>query len=497
MHTHRVHGIFESIASVRALVAGDFILDRYVFGQATGISYEAPVPSIRIAREELRAGGAAFAARCAAALGARVSCCGWIGTDSAGDAIRRELRSAAIDADALVPTSRTAERTRFFGFVQSAERAVHPVLHVERDAVVSSSSAQLAERIRIAAADCDVLILSDSGKGALSDDVIAAGREAAESCGVPVVVDPYLGLPLDRFAFTHTIIVNRFEAAKAAGVFIDSQESCRKAAQAILKMTSVRSVVITLDKDGMFLCPRGGRDLFLPTIPQQAYDVAGAGDVVTCAFAVALGAGATEADAAELANIAAGLEVQKIGAAPVLKEEIVAAVLRAQRMPNAKLKTTAELLPLLEMRRANGEKVVFTNGCFDILHVGHIEYIKYAREQGDLLVLGLNTDESIRAIKGPARPILNEEDRARVLAALEDIDYIVLFGDPTPQDLIEAVRPDVLVKGEDWREKGVVGREFVESYGGKVVLAPLVNGISTSNIVDRILEKHRETAASG
>ena len=231
----------------------------------------------------------------------------------------------------------------------------------------------------------------------------------------------------------------------------------------------------------------------LPTNPREVHDVTGAGDMVLSVIAFVVGAGSSIADAARLANIAAGIEVGKIGVAPVSREEILRELL-GYHPSLEKIKTVKELKDLLNKHRSKRDRIVFTNGCFDILHRGHVEYLGFARNQGELLVVGLNTDRSVNNMKGPSRPVLPEQDRARIIAALEDVDYVVLFDEPTPEELIREVRPDVLIKGEDWREKGVVGREFVESYGGKVVLAPLVQGISTTDIISRIVEKENQRA---
>jgi D-beta-D-heptose 7-phosphate kinase/D-beta-D-heptose 1-phosphate adenosyltransferase len=224
----------------------------------------------------------------------------------------------------------------------------------------------------------------------------------------------------------------------------------------------------------------------VPTRPRPVYDVTGAGDMVISVVAIALAAGAALPDAVRLANVAGGLEVQKFGVQTVSRQEIISELLEEARRSGDKVRTLENLLIDLQRHRAQGEKIVWTNGCFDVVHAGHIEFLEFSGRQGDVLVVGLNSDSSIRNIKGPDRPICSERHRIRVLAALEVVDYIVIFDEPTPERLIRAVRPDALVKGEDWRKKGVVGREFVESYGGRVVLAPLIQGLSTTALVDRI-----------
>jgi D-beta-D-heptose 7-phosphate kinase/D-beta-D-heptose 1-phosphate adenosyltransferase len=224
-------------------------------------------------------------------------------------------------------------------------------------------------------------------------------------------------------------------------------------------------------------------------VPKDVYDVSGAGDMVLSVFGFVVGSKNSFEDAAMIANVAAGVEVGKIGAVPVSKSEILSELMGGSNPLYAKIKVLNELEEILNRHRKENKKIVFTNGCFDILHVGHIEYLKFSRKQGDVLVIGLNTDRSVREQKGDKRPFVSEDERARLISALEDVDYVILFDDLTPEKLIRRVKPDVLVKGEDWKEKGVVGREFVESYGGKVILAPLVKDVSTTDIVSRILER--------
>jgi D-beta-D-heptose 7-phosphate kinase/D-beta-D-heptose 1-phosphate adenosyltransferase len=225
-------------------------------------------------------------------------------------------------------------------------------------------------------------------------------------------------------------------------------------------------------------------------VPKDVYDVSGAGDMVLSVFGFVVGSNNSFENAAMIANIAAGVEVGKIGAVPISKSEILSELMGGTNPLYTKIKVLDELEEKLNKHRENNERIVFTNGCFDILHIGHIEYLKFSRQQGDVLVIGLNTDRSVREQKGDKRPFVSEDERARLISALEDVSYVILFDELTPEKLIRRIKPDVLVKGEDWKEKGVVGREFVESYGGKVVLAPFVNNVSTTDIVTRILERN-------
>ena len=309
--------------------------------------------------------------------------------------------------------------------------------------------------------------------------------DLARQANKKVLVDPS---PIDdysKYRRATLITPNRKEASIAVGFDINTPDSAARAAEQLIRELALEAVVITLDCEGAYLKTKDIAEL-IPTRPRSVYDVTGAGDMVLAALAVTLAEGHDYVAAVELANRAAGLEVEKFGNATVTKDEIVNDIFSEDRRRTGKIRSVDALLDELAWRRKQNETVVFTNGCFDVVHRGHIEYLKFTKQQGDIVVLGLNSDGSVRTIKGPDRPINNEHDRAAVLAALETVDYITIFDNPTPIDLIMKVRPDVLVKGEDWAEKGVVGREFVESYGGRVMLAPLLKGKSSTATIEKI-----------
>jgi D-beta-D-heptose 7-phosphate kinase/D-beta-D-heptose 1-phosphate adenosyltransferase len=279
---------------------------------------------------------------------------------------------------------------------------------------------------------------------------------------------------------------NRYETERATGIGLEDPKAWPLAARKLVEDLELSSCLITLDRDGMFLAGRDGTAIHTSTAPREVYDVTGAGDVVLATFGLFLIAGADPEIAARLANAAAGLEVGKQGAAVVSRAELAAALAQSLTGSRGKVLTLAELLPVLEGRRREGLRVCFTNGCFDLLHAGHIESLEFARAQGDLLVVGLNSDASVRQIKGEGRPVYPAADRARILAALEAVDYVVIFDEVRAENIIRAVRPDVLVKGEDWQGKVVDGSEFVQSYGGRVILAKLLEGRATSGTIQRL-----------
>jgi D-beta-D-heptose 7-phosphate kinase/D-beta-D-heptose 1-phosphate adenosyltransferase len=331
------------------------------------------------------------------------------------------------------------------------------------------------------------VILGDYGKGVVSQSLLNTLKKRCREKGIWLSLDPKPVHKLDLRGLS-LITPNRKEASEAAGFEIDCPEAAGRAAAKLAEKLGLEAVVVTLDSQGAFLLA-GAKSKLVPTKPRSVYDVTGAGDTVLAMLAASLAAGADYETAVQLANVIGGIEVQKFGAAVVTVEEMINEIVAADQGKTGKVQTLDSLVQELEWRKAQGLKVVFTNGCFDIVHTGHIEFLKFCRRQADVVVVGLNSDDSVRSIKGPDRPINNQFDRAAVLSALESVDYVTLFDEPEPLRLIEAVRPDVLVKGQDWAEKGVVGADFVESYGGKVVLAPLVKDKSTTTVIDRIRSK--------
>jgi D-beta-D-heptose 7-phosphate kinase/D-beta-D-heptose 1-phosphate adenosyltransferase len=308
---------------------------------------------------------------------------------------------------------------------------------------------------------------------------------SARKAGKKVLVDPPLDTDYSKFAGASLITPNRKESSHAVGFEIETIDDAEKASTQLMNALNLDTVVITLDKEGAFLRTK---DLakHIPTLPRNVYDVTGAGDMMLAMLAVALGAGCNEQTALQLANIAGGIEVEKFGVATVSVDEIVNEIISTHKGKTGKIHSAQDLTHQLDFHRQQRETIVFTNGCFDVLHRGHIEYLKFCKKQGDIVVLGLNSDASVRQLKGPERPVNNQHDRAAVLAALESVDYITIFDEPDPLELIKQVRPDVLVKGADWADKGVIGREFVESCGGRVELAPLLEGKSSTSTIDKL-----------
>jgi D-beta-D-heptose 7-phosphate kinase/D-beta-D-heptose 1-phosphate adenosyltransferase len=356
----------------------------------------------------------------------------------------------------------------------------------ERTTPVTGSD---VERLLAAAAVrltlADALVLSDYAQGVLTGDLCRALIEAARARGLPVLVDPK-GKDFDRYAGATLVTPNRTELALATGVPADDLDALLAAGSAMREKLSLGLIMLTVSEQGMVLIePDGNRQI--PAVAREVFDVSGAGDTVIATFAAGLAAGLGHLDTAHLANLAAGVVIGKVGTTPIAKKDLLRAIEGEAALEQAaKIRGPTEAQAQVRHWQANGERVVFTNGCFDLLHVGHVTYLERARRYGHRLVVGLNTDASARRLKGPERPLIGQDDRARVLAALAAVDAVVLFDQDTPQALIEALRLDVLAKGADYREDQVVGAGEVKSWGGRVVLVPLVENRSTTGIIERM-----------
>jgi D-beta-D-heptose 7-phosphate kinase/D-beta-D-heptose 1-phosphate adenosyltransferase len=488
MQTNELQSLLERLARPRVLVIGDLILDRYVSGDVERISPEAPIPVLHAKRSQEKLGGAGNVAANLRAMEAEVDLVGVVGDDSHGRRLVEMLREQGVGTDGVVADGSrpTTEKTRMVSGVQQVLRVDWEIARPVGDDLARRMLRDLAPRIERAGA----VILSDYGKGVLTREMLAGAIEIARRKGVPVLVDPK-GSDFTRYRGATLITPNRKEAEEALGRKLASLEELPRGAQELMAVADLAAAVITLGAQGMFLMRRDGRSVHVPTFAREVFDVTGAGDTVISHLALYMAAGVELEAAVHLANHAAGIVVGKPGAASVTRAELHERLERHERgfHTNAKVVLGPRLDALLELWRSQHKRIVFTNGCFDILHVGHVDYLRFARTQGDVLIVGVNEDASVRRLKGDGRPVNPVEDRMAVLAALETVDGVTSFGEDTPAHIVERVSPDVLVKGEDWRDKGVVGREWVEAHGGKVVLAPLVPGRSTTGILERARSK--------
>ncbi|MFL5331112.1 MAG: D-glycero-beta-D-manno-heptose 1-phosphate adenylyltransferase [Gemmataceae bacterium] len=484
--------LLDRLGTPRVLVIGDLMLDRYIWGDAARISQEAPVMLLQADRREERLGGASSVATLLRALDAEVMLAGVVGADADGIRIRAMLDDLGVNHSAVVADvgRPSTVKERYIGRAQQK----HPqqILRVDyetRAAIPAAIEWKLIESMAQLIPTCDVVLISDYDKGVCTPSLLKAIMSLAATSGKRVLADPIRGNDYTKYRGCATLTPNRLEAGLATGIEIHDAATAVQAAEQLRVTLDLEASIVTLDKDGMVLVGQDGHAQVLPTRQRQVYDITGAGDIVLSMLGLALAAGASYADAVRLANVAGGLEVEKIGVATVTRDEIRADILRGDAIGMGianKVTNVLLLMPELQRRREQGQRIVFTNGCFDVLHAGHVQYLHEARAQGDLLIVGLNSDASVRGLKGPGRPVNPVEARAAVLAGLQAVDFVTVFDTATPEELINQLRPDVLVKGADYRRETVVGAEFVESYGGRVHLADLRDGFSTTNILHRL-----------
>jgi D-beta-D-heptose 7-phosphate kinase / D-beta-D-heptose 1-phosphate adenosyltransferase len=487
--------LVRNLGQPRVLVVGDLMLDRYVWGDAERISQEAPVILLHADRREERLGGASSVAAMLAALGARVAVAGVLGEDADGRRIRSMLLDLRLDQEAVLGDAGrpSTVKERYIGRAQ--HRHPQQMIRVDYEARVPLEAALERELCRAAlrqVAAADVVLVSDYDKGVCTPAVLTAVIAAARARGVPVLADPIRGKDYRKYHGCAAITPNRLEAGLATGRVLHNPVEALDAAAQLREQLDLDAAIVTLDKEGMALVQRDGRREVFATRPRQVYDITGAGDMVLAVLGMALAAGADYGPAIRLANAAGGLEVEKIGVATVTRDEIVRDLLHDGPPAADGAPGTGKVLPRevlaceLASRRRLGQRVAFTNGCFDVLHAGHVQYLQEARAQADVLVVGLNGDAGVRALKGEGRPVNPAEARAAVLAALQAVDYVTVFDEATPLELIRLLRPDVLVKGADYRKDEVVGAAEVEANGGRVYLAPLREGFSTTGLLRRL-----------
>ncbi len=477
-----------NLDSPQALVVGDFMLDVYIYGDALRISPEAPVPVLRVCKTEYGCGGAGSVAVDLAALGAVPVCLGIIGDDHNGKILSQKLIEAQVDISSLltVRNRATINKQRFIGLAQ--HRHPQQLIRVDEectDLFADEEYEKVLEAYRDRLKRTDIVCLQDYNKGLLSSSLCKQMIDIAILANKKVLVDPSLTSDYSKYAGATLIKPNRHESSAMVGFEIKTTDDAARAAEELIRKLNLEAVVITLDKEGAYLKTKDKNEM-IPTRSRSVYDVTGAGDMVLATLAIILASGGDYKTAVQLSNITGGIEVEKFGAAPVTIEEIIDEILNQKQDKSSKVHTIDSLVEEITWHRKQKEIIVFTNGCFDVIHRGHIEFLKFCKLQGDVVIVGLNSDSSVKTIKGPERPINNQNDRATVLAALETVDYITVFDEPDPLNLIKKVKPDLLVKGQDWAQKGVIGRDFVESYGGSVVLAPLVEGKSSTATIEKI-----------
>jgi D-beta-D-heptose 7-phosphate kinase/D-beta-D-heptose 1-phosphate adenosyltransferase len=490
----RLIQLVENFPRCRVVLVGDLMIDKYIYGNAERLSPEAPVPVLHYEREELRLGGAGNVAANLTTLGAAVQVVGIVGKDSEGEQLIQMLQSGGNDASRIIKADNrpTICKLRLVGYAQHKNpQQLMRVDFEDAEPIDAAMETKLIELASDALRDADILCIEDYNKGLLTPHLTQQLIKCAKDLSIPVIIDPARIADYSKYAGATAIKSNRPEAEHATGLPVRNPEQFAPAAEKLVKMLDLEAAIITLDRQGSYLATRSGEHRWLKTRERQVTDGTGAGDMMLAAITMAHAAGASWEEAATLANIAGGLEVEKLGVVPILREEIIHDLIAEGLEHVGKERDVSELMVELNRHRAAGKRVVFTNGCFDIVHLGHVKYFQWAKQQGDLLVVGVNTDAGIRRLKGEKRPIIGEVDRLGVLEELESIDYLVKFDEDTPIKLIEQIKPDVLVKGADYTKEQVVGWDIVERNGGKIALAPLIDGRSTSSVIDKILQAYR------
>ncbi|HWA63738.1 MAG TPA: D-glycero-beta-D-manno-heptose 1-phosphate adenylyltransferase [Caulobacteraceae bacterium] len=486
MDLSALHQLLEAVAGARVVTVGDLMVDRFVYGDVSRISAEAPIPIMARQREAVMLGAAGNVARNVAALGGTAALVGVTGDDAAArEALGLIGAESGIEGFVIPDPDRpTTVKTRFVSAGQQLLR-----VDLERTHPIAGEVEQrLVRTVHDVARGAGAILLSDYGKGVVTPTVIEACLAAARDTGALLIVDSK-ARSFARYGEADIVKPNAAELAYATDLPTETDAEVEVALARALELSPCRAILVTRSAKGMSLAVRGAPVRHFRRPPPEVFDTSGAGDTAIAALGLALAAKATAEAAIDFALLASSVVVEKAGTATASPDELVEAELSAHLAPaEAKICTPERMRREVARWRERGLKVGFTNGCFDILHPGHIAYLAQARAWCDRLVVGLNTDASVRALKGEGRPVNDLESRAMVLAALTSVDLVTPFDAPTPIELIEAARPDVLIKGGDYTVEGVVGYEFVQSYGGEVRLAPFVEGHSTTATIRKLSE---------
>ena len=460
------------------LVIGDLMIDHYLWGSCERISPEAPVQVVDIAKETTVLGGAGNVINNLVTLGAKVSVSSVIGDDENGVELINMLKEIEVNSKNIVLQSerKTSKKSRVIAVSQQILRYDKE----SKDNISTLSTEKILQALKSDVTTFDIIILSDYGKGVLTDELCQGIIELANVNGVKVLVDPK-GSDFSKYKGAYLLTPNKKEAILATGIEIKDESSIEKALLILKERCDLDISLITLSEDG--IATYDSEMQIYPTVAKEVFDVTGAGDTVIASIAFALAAGRTIEESAKFSNLAAGVVVGKIGSATVSIDEIEEYEASLHKSTSdAHIKSFDEIKALVNRCRESGKRVVFTNGCFDILHVGHVKYLQIAKSFGDILIVGLNSDESVSRLKGPTRPVNIAQDRAYLLAALEAVDFVVPFSSDTPYELIKMVQPDTLVKGGDYEGKAVVGTEFAS----ELKLVDFVDGKSTTKTIQKI-----------
>ncbi len=487
--------LLNRLGSPRVIVVGDYMLDRYLWGSVERVSQEAPVPILKVerGRRDERPGGAGSVCASLAALGARPLAAGVVGSDGNSTRLRALLKSVGANTAGLRvdPSRPTTLKTRMLARAQQ-------VLRIDEESNTEVSH-QISRRLTKAAVErvarADAVIVQDHGKGVVTRELMRALVRSCRARRIPLVVDPAPQGDYSKYRGATVLTPNRAETRHATGIEVHDEKAAAAAARKLIRDFGLQAAVITLDRDGMAVKERSGRTVMVPAEALEVYDVAGAGDVVAAVVGMGLAAKGNIVEIARLANVAAGIEVGKIGVGTVTRREVLE---RLRGSAESKVKSRADLVTICADLHSRGLTIVFTNGCFDLLHIGHIHLLTEAKKFGDVLVVAINSDASARRVKGPTRPVIGEDARAGMLAALACVDYVTVYDEDTPIPLLKLLRPDVIVKGGEYGKEGVVGGNLVASMGGRVENVPMIAGVSTTAVAEKAGKaKHKKQGARG
>jgi D-beta-D-heptose 7-phosphate kinase / D-beta-D-heptose 1-phosphate adenosyltransferase len=479
---------FEGRVRPKILVIGDLILDEYIWGSVNRISPEAPVPVLETKSETMALGGAANVANNLVALDCDVTLIGAIGQDEKGDRLLQAIKNRNVDSRGIFRFIHrpTTSKIRIIAHNQQ-------ILRIDKEdnrPITEETESKIVQFVNEVLPSMDGVICSDYRKGILTEKVIRAVMHRAQKSKKMVIVDPK-SADFSLYKGATALTPNQKEVEQATPIKINNQLDMDRAAEYLMGLTKAETLLITRGKDGMTMYRNKEKPVQIETLAREVADVTGAGDTVVSVFGMMMFSGFEYEESAILSNMAAGVVVEKTGTAVVTLSEINSFMTNQLLRSSRTLLELGELQKVVSLGKSVGKKVVFTNGCFDLLHGGHIELLQKSKALGDILVIGLNSDSSVRSLKGENRPIQPQAERAKVLAALKYVDYIILFDEKTPENLIRGIRPDILVKGDDYKITEVVGREIVEGYGARVELIPIVKGHSTTGSIEKILQSHR------
>jgi len=464
------------------LVIGDLMIDEYLWGNVERISPEAPVQIVDIERTEYTLGGAGNTVRNLASLGASVYVSSVVDNKENGSLITEGLAKINVYTEGLFkdPNRVSSRKTR----VMAGHQQVLRIDKETKTPIGRQYENKLIDFIKDNISNFHAIIASDYMKGVLTEKVLSNVIKAAKEANKPIIIDPK-GADYRKYVGATIITPNAKEAELASGITIINASDLKEAGIKLLKELETNAILITRGSKGMSLFKKDGGTIDIPAVAREVYDVTGAGDTVVSVLGLGLAAGLSFENAATLSNIAAGIVVEKVGTATVTIGELEDR-LEERKVRSSKIKTQEEIMEVIQRLRKKEKKIVFTNGCFDLLHIGHIKLLREAKMKGDILIVALNSDSSVRKLKGKKRPVITYSERAQILSALDCVDYVVKFAELTPLTLIKKIKPDVLVKGNDYSKEEVVGKDIVEKYGGRVELIDLVKGKSSSGIVKRI-----------